>query len=461
MRAKNLFFLLLIVLCILLTIWLFFPGYVDNDAADQLQQGRSGNFNDWHPPIMSWVWGGVDRIVPGAAGMLIFHSILYWGGLGIFIGFAARNPLRRGLYLLFGFYPPAFMLLGSIVKDVAMATALLFGFALILLSGKKRSIALFACGMLFLGYGMLIRHNAIAAVFPLFLVSGSILAGIHSARSGRRTTLWSSLLFGLILFTGMFAAGRLANNALTKTKLYPYQQIMLHDLVGISLRTRTYLVPEYLAASEQPSMKDLRRVYQLGSMKNLYWPDFTRIHFKIISDPLLVRDLVGVWGRTVYEHPRAYLQHRWGVFKAAMNIRRGQTCAPYYYEETIYKPQGVVQGGGNYYSDKPATDLLFTRMEPLRNSFIYWNWLYLLAPLALAAVSLFFILQYGAAEKPLAVVALAFGASGALYGLGYLFAASACDFRFVYWNVISILAASILLLNSAGKTRAADAGMKS
>jgi hypothetical protein len=258
---------------------------------------------------------------------------------------------------------------------------------------------------------------------------------------------------GLTLFAALFAAGWLVNNALTKTKLYPYQQIMLHDLVGMSLKTRTYLVPEYLAASEQPSMKDLRRIYQLRSMKNLYWPDFTKIHFKIISDPALVWDLVGVWGRTVMDHPRAYLQHRWGVFSAVSNFNGGQTCAPYYYEETTYKPKGVTQSGGNYYSDKPATDLLFSRMEPLRSSFLYWNWLYFLAPAALTAVSLFFVLKYGAAEKPLAVIALAFGASAVLYGLAYLFITSACDFRFVYWNVIAALAASIFLFDSRAKAQ--------
>ncbi len=113
---------------------------MDNNAVEQFQQGRSGEFTDWHPPIMSWVWGRLDRIVPGAAGLLILHSILYWGALGMLINIATENPLRRSLYLLFGFYPPAFMLLGAMVKDVAMASALFFGFALTLFSAKRRSM---------------------------------------------------------------------------------------------------------------------------------------------------------------------------------------------------------------------------------------------------------------------------------------------------------------------------------
>jgi hypothetical protein len=32
---------------------------------------------------MSLLWGLLDRIVPGPFGMLLFHNLLFWAGLGI------------------------------------------------------------------------------------------------------------------------------------------------------------------------------------------------------------------------------------------------------------------------------------------------------------------------------------------------------------------------------------------
>ena len=33
-----------------------YPGMMMWDSLDQLLQARDGSLNDWHPPIMSYVW---------------------------------------------------------------------------------------------------------------------------------------------------------------------------------------------------------------------------------------------------------------------------------------------------------------------------------------------------------------------------------------------------------------------
>ena len=150
------------------------------------------------------------------------------------------------------------------------------------------------------------------------------------------------------------------------------------------------------------------------------------------------------------KHPRAYLDHRSKVFAAVLNIKGGKTCGPYYYEETIYKPKGFYKNGSldNYYSDNPITNRLFGLIEPLRNSLIYRNWLYVLLPLVLFVISILVVLKFRSTESSLAIIALALSASGSLYGLAYFFVATTCDFRMVYWNVVVTLTASSFLLNS-------------
>lgn len=224
---------------------------------------------------------------------------------------------------------------------------------------------------------------------------------------------------------------------------------MVHDLTAISLRTKTYLLPEYLASSEQPSMKDLRHIYNTRSLKNLYWPDFTPVHFKIVYDPALVDDLTKTWVETVLEYPRAYLEHRWNVFGATMGITNNKACGPYYYEETVYKPKGYYRNDGeNYYSENRITNVLFTLMEPLRESPLYWNWPYALFCLVLFAVSLGMAFKGGIANiSPLLGAALTLSAGASMYVLANFFAATACDFRMVHWNVAASLI-SILLLST-------------
>jgi hypothetical protein len=201
---------------------------------------------------------------------------------------------------------------------------------------------------------------------------------------------------------------------------------------------------------EQPSMKDLRQIYQLGSMKNLYWPDFTNIHFKITQNPTEVRDLFITWGETIIEHPRAYMNHRMGVFTSVLRVKEKRICAPYYYEETIYKPKGLSRNNGteNYYSDKPITNKLFSLTELIRESIIYRSWLYILLPLLLFTISVYLVLKSKSVNRQIVYIVLTLSTSGLLYGLTYFFVATACDFRMFYWSVIVSLISTFFLISS-------------
>lgn len=451
MTTKHLPLLLVVLACIALTIFIFQPGYLNADAVDQLGQARSGQYSDWHPPVMSWVWSLLDKIAPGALGMFILQVILFWGGLGLLAAFVTPKPLNQILIVLLGFYPPLFMLLSAVIKDILMAAVFLFGFAILLWAGRLRSLTLFFLSLFFIMFGMLTRHNAILVVAPLFLYAGFIFIDLKPIKIARLTPLWLGLTSGVFFFAVAFLLGRAWSGSITKIESYPIQQIMVHDLTAITLRLKTDFLPDYLAASEQPSMGDLRRIYNIRSLKNLFWPDFTPIHFKLLTDPAQVEDLTNIWVQTVTEHPRAYLEHRWKVFAATMGITVYKACGPYYYEETVYKPKGLYQAGGNYYSENPVTDKLFGLVEPLRESPVYWNWPYVLLCLIVSALSIFTIYKYGFVQSPLAVAALVLSAGASMYALANLFVAISCDFRYVHWNVTTALVSALFLFASIKK----------
>lgn len=448
MNTKNIAFILLIAGCIAFTIFVFQPGYLNNDAIDQLGQARSGQYSDWHPPVMSWLWRQLDMLAPGALGMFILQTLLYWIGLGLLISLATPHLLTRSLLLLTGFFPPLFMFLSAVVKDLLMAVVFLFGFGLIILAGQRKSVPAFIIGILFLAFGMLTRHNALLAAFPMFLYAGLVFIRFVPMKLGKRTPIWQAGIAGTVFFLAAFLIGQIWSNSLTKVKTYPVQQIMLHDLAGISIKLKTYLIPDYLAISEQPSMRDLRHLYNVRALKNLYWPDFTSIHYRMLTDSAEVDTLTNIWFHTVLEYPRAYLDHRWKVFLATASISVHKSCGPYYYEETVYKPKGYYQDNGGYYSDNPVTDRIFALVEPLRESPLYWNWVYALLTALFAIASLPVLWKVGIAKPSFAAASFALSGGASMYALANLFVAVACDFRYYHWNVVAALVSAIFLFNA-------------
>jgi hypothetical protein len=426
-----------VLACIALTIFIFQPGYLNADAVDQLGQARSGQYSDWHPPVMSWVWSLLDKIAPGALGMFILQVILFWGGLGLLAAFITPKPLKQILIVLIGFYPPLFMLLSAVIKDILMAASFLIGFAILLWAGRQRSLPLFFLSLFLIMFGMLTRHNAILIAAPLFLYAGFIFLDLKPIKIVPLSPLWLGLTIGAFFFALAFLLGRAWSGSITRIESYPIQQIMVHDLTAITLRLKTDFLPDYLADSEQPSMGDLRRIYNIRSLKNLYYPDFTPIHFRVLNEPELVSDLTSTWFHVVREHPRAYLEHRWKVLMAIMSISVPKSCGPYYYEKTIYKPKGYYGESGGYYSDTPIVDRLFSQMELLRNSILYQNWLYVLFSTLIVFFSLFGILSKTQYSKNLYYIAFVLGGGALLYAAANLFVGVSCDFRYFYWNAVT------------------------
>src|ERR1700730_10584865 len=55
-----------------------FPGLLDADASNQFHQALAFHFDDWHPPIMAFVWSYTNMIVPGPEGFFLLEILLYW-----------------------------------------------------------------------------------------------------------------------------------------------------------------------------------------------------------------------------------------------------------------------------------------------------------------------------------------------------------------------------------------------
>lgn len=151
----------------LLSILAFFPGYMSIDSVAQLTQARAHALTDWHPPVMAWLWGWLDVLWPGPAGMLILHCTLFWGALGLWAFSCFETATGLWILLALGLTPSVFGLLGTIWKDVEMGVCLTMAFALILRFERTGRWPALLLAVPCLFWAMAVRHNGIFAVIPL------------------------------------------------------------------------------------------------------------------------------------------------------------------------------------------------------------------------------------------------------------------------------------------------------
>ena len=272
---RGIFCLLAMLAGALITIWCFYPGYMSVDSFEQLKQARSGKFTDWHPPLMSYTWGLFDQVMPGPSGMLIFHSLMFWIGLALVVYLSVANEYLAPLLILsIGFFPPIFAVLGTVWKDVGMAASLLLAFALLLYAERNSNKPALLAALLCLFYGLSVRHNSAPAVFPLALWSGLIAYRLWDCKKSRATLLMVGLGIGIFLFLGLLSFG--ATRLLTKGQsAYPIQAILLHDLVGVSIRDDSVYLPDYVMR-DNPSItvKALKQIYTPSGVVPLFcWPE--------------------------------------------------------------------------------------------------------------------------------------------------------------------------------------------
>ena len=63
------------------------------DSVVQLADGRSGHYDSWHPPVMAWLLGLFDALLPGPGLFLLFMVLLF---AGAWLSVVARRPARVG-----------------------------------------------------------------------------------------------------------------------------------------------------------------------------------------------------------------------------------------------------------------------------------------------------------------------------------------------------------------------------
>src|SRR5262249_7808074 len=149
---------------------------------------------------------------------------------------------------------------------------------------------------------------------------------------GVKASSLRNALIGLGMLAALLVMVLLVNRALVGDKhAYHSQQILLHDLSALSIKTGQVYLPEELALRDPP--------ITVEKLACLYRPDYAwavfngnydecSFRFKKVGDNRQFALLLESWLRAVASHPDLYVQHRLAVFGSQLEIGTPRVCYP-------------------------------------------------------------------------------------------------------------------------------------
>jgi len=280
----------LALLCAVFTVLVYYPGYMSPDSVVQLSQARFGVTTNVYPPLMDYIWSVTDRILPGPAGMLILHNMIFWTALASIAYMVSGSQIVRLLFPVMGLWPPTFGMLGTIWKDVGMQAFLLATVAAVLAASYYRRLRflLLAAVLLFIAAGY--RHNALAAGVPL-LILGVLEFSVLLPPAFPRPVAWlrERGLTRAFYFLSGIAVALVMSICLDFVNNYHLQDArlwsaaMVHDLAGISVQRNQDFLPPYINTGRL-TVEQLKHMYSPLHANSLYSPPSRT--FLAIPDPL-------------------------------------------------------------------------------------------------------------------------------------------------------------------------------
>lgn len=405
------------------------PGQLTYDSVVQLADGRSGFYDSWHPPVMAFLLGLLDAVLPGTLLFLLLQSGLMLAGLLAILWLRPRNGLTVAVALLMVLTPQWLLYQGEIWKDILFSSAALAGFAsLALFARDGRKLWLGVSGALLI-LAAATRQNGLV-LLPVAAVTLGLIAR-RRARSGWR----HGLAFLLASLTGTVAIA-LALNARGDHGEGARNQIRVaqtYDLAGALARDPGLALPQLKASA--PGLENLLR----QRTPTLYTP----LHNDpLADDPGISRAISaapagaisGQWQALILDHTLLYLQTRMAVFGATLLTPDPVQCH--------FAPVGV---------DGPPEEMralgLVPRIRPQDQALADYARLFFPTPVfshlawgALALLLLIVLARRGAAPD-IAIAGLLAGAL--LFAASFAVLSIACDYRYLVFLDFAAMAAAL------------------
>lgn len=407
----------LIVLGVLLTLFLGFPGIAFTDSILQYLDISTNLINEWQSPFMTWLWKVMESFSPAPLNIFLFQLVLFAGSLYLWWkAFKTHKELLLGTSLLF-LTPPIFISNAILWKDTQMVWAFFLAISAYLISQDSKHKKTFqALSFTSALYACSVRYNAAAVLPPLlfFLFKEEGKKGIMKAG-----------FLTLLLFIGSLSLNRFASDR----KTYPSQTQKGFDLVGIEAHGGRVDYPDFFKTWPAFSVKPIVERYTPDGLNNLYYSPDRSLRTSYKED--VMDDLNDKWMKAILENPMAYLAHKKDVFVTFLRWDYGS--------DTYYSFQ--LESSENPFGWKVNSLSLSRQMRlflwPLRNSFFYYPWIWLI----FSFLPLFFYVKKRQWDLGFFLLL-----SGYTYLLGFFFVLPASDYRYFLWTYFTIGLSSVWIV---------------
>jgi len=418
-KSNKLGYLSLLISCMVIFWVAFYPGFMSSDSIAQFEVSKSLKFNDWHPPLMSWVWSVMGFFFPGPSGMLALHIILVW--MSVYVWWNNyRERSRAWLFFLIPFLPWVLNFAGVLWKDVGLAFTLFMLSGLTLKSPSRRNTLLAA---ILVFYASNLRYNAIFALFPVLV--------LLSYRWLKKPTLLKSLVMSsLIIFLTVYSGSVINYAVLGAEKTRPSTYMMVDDLAYLSIRYNESFIPgvqideiKECAAVEVGQNKLVGRIFCLSDQ-----PSYKR-------NGSLSSEIGSIWLSKVIKYPIEYLKFRMAAFSYLL---RTPADAPYYFWH-----QGIDENSIGLKNTPNGLTLIaekFVKRSAVLVPSLFKPYWWLLFSLQLLVFTCILV------PTRTVLIARVLLASSVAYIVGYFPVTPMADFRYVYWSVIAASLSVVVLV---------------
>ena len=409
----------------------FNPGFLTPDGLDQYKQALSGEYTDWHPPLMAFTWRMLNHIHNGPEVMLVMQLVLLWGSVYL-LATAVKSRLWYVFMVLFALAPFILNFAGNIFKDMQMAFAWLMAFSLLfnrIVRHVKVSKLVAAITLLLILYGTWIRPNALPGAAALLL----LWAWVMTAQQSRRVFIIVSLLLIVFTVAGTFLfTGRIFN----AKKQYAENKIFMHDLAGIFVKTGDNVFPAMMYDKPQFDTGYIRANYLPATFDFMWWNNDGK-NVRPHQADRASNKLKAAWKKAVLKYPTVYLSNRWDGFLYFLRIKKRTDEFGYSSPWVIQNEYGFVAKGRGFH------EAVFAHVDMHKNMPYMRPWFWFFLNIILAG----FIPLVKRKETRVLYTALVL--SSLVYVLPQFFIFQIdTEFRYMYWNCIACTIALFIFIQS-------------
>ncbi len=433
----------------ILSIALNLPGQLSYDSIAQLHDGRLGVYNSWHPPVMAWMLGIADSIVPGTSLFVVFDTVLLFGAMLALLRLSAKPSWTAVAAALICVLLPQFLLYQGIVwKDVLFADAAVAGFACLAHAGagwRRAGLrnALLSAGIVLLVLATLARQNG-AIVLVVGIAAIGTLAAAQTPGARSRAVL-AFVPIAALAAVGLVLAASLALAIRTPGESGPRAQFKLletYDIVG-AVKADPGLKLERIARAN-PDLEQLIRtdgVRFYTPQRNDTLASAADLQSELADTPQEV--VAAQWGDLVLHHPWLYLAVRAQVFAWTFFTPDISRCAPYFVG---------VEGFPRFMRDLGLAPRMRPQDLALKNygSALVGTPVFSHATYALLGFASLIVLLRRREPADLALAFLLISAYG--FTLSFFVISIACDYRYLVFLDLSALASAFHLAASRPKS---------